>query len=596
MKTQKNVTRNSAAIKLAINHYFAQLKESWVSALFAFTLPGIGSILIYYVPSLIIARIIGRYGNTSFTLPELVPYIAAFAGVWMLGELIWRVGLFALIKGESRGIGNLYNNALDYLVEKDLGFFNDNFAGSLTKKVTGYAKSFEMFVDVLFFNVFSNLIPLLFVSYILWGYSPWLIAALIGLMIIAIMLIRPFIIRRQHMVVAREVSSNTLTGHVADTIGNMAAVKTFAHEAHEIKMHRHNTDDLVAKSRRAWNYQNTRIDMIISPIYVLINVVGLVMSLIISRRTGQSMEAVFVTFSFFAAFTRIMWEFNRIYRNLESSITEAAQFTELLLQPPAVVDTENPERFSMNEASIELNHVTFQYLDKSGEHLFKDLDIAIKPGEKVGLVGRSGGGKTTITKLLLRLMDIQSGEILISSQNIAHVKQRDFRKHISYVPQEPLLFHRSIADNIRYGRLDASVEDVQKVAKLAHAHEFIKDLPDGYDTMVGERGVKLSGGQRQRIAIARAMIKDAPILLLDEATSALDSESEVLIQDALWKLMEDRTAVVIAHRLSTIQHMDRIIVLDKGQIVEQGTHQELLAHKGQYAQLWAHQSGGFIDE
>lgn len=596
MKTSKNPTRNSAAVKLAIKHYFSQLKESWVSMLFAFTLPGIGSILIYYVPSLIIARIIGRYANTSFTLTELVPYIAAFAGVWFLGEMIWRIGLFALLKGESRGIGNLYNNALDYLVEKDLGFFNDNFAGSLTKKVTGYAKSYEMFVDVLFFNLFSNLIPLLFVSYILWGYSPWLIVALIGLMLLAIVLMRPFIIRRQRMVAAREVSSNTLTGHVADTIGNMAAVKTFAHEPHEVAMHHKNTDDFVVKSRRAWNYQNTRIDMIVSPIYVLINVVGLVMSLIISQRTGQSMEAVFVTFSFFAAFTRIMWEFNRIYRNLESSITEAAQFTELLLEPPVVTDIENPEQFTMNDASVALNNVTFQYLDKSGEHLFKDLTLNIKPGEKVGLVGRSGGGKTTITKLLMRLMDIQGGEIVISGQNIANVRQQDFRKFISYVPQEPLLFHRSIADNIRYGRLDASIEDVEKVAKLAHAHEFIKDLPDGYNTMVGERGVKLSGGQRQRIAIARAMIKDVPILLLDEATSALDSESEVLIQDALWKLMKDRTAIVIAHRLSTIQHMDRIIVLDKGQIIEQGSHQELLASKGQYAQLWTHQSGGFLDE
>lgn len=589
-------TRNTAAIKLAINHYTAQMKKTWPHLLFAFTLPGIGNTLVYYVPSLIIARILGRYANTPFTISELVPYIAAFAGVWLLGEMIWRVGLAALIKAESTSIGNLYNNALTYLAEKDLGFFNDNFAGSLTKKVTGYAKSYEMFIDVLFFNLFSSIIPLLFISYILWGYSPWLIVILLGLMILAIFLIRPFIIRRQKMVSAREVSTNRLTGHVADTIGNMAAVQTFAHEENEIKIHQKNIDDFVKKSRVAWNYQNTRIDMIVAPIYVLINVIGLVASLIISQQTGQSMEAVFVTFTFFAAFTRILWEFNRIYRNLENSITEAAQFTELLLDPPAVLDVEKPEPFKLSTSSVDMNNVTFQYVDKSGDHLFKDLTINIKPGEKVGLVGRSGGGKTTITKLLLRLMDIQHGEILIGGQNIAKVRQRDFRKHIAYVPQEPMLFHRSIAENIRYGRLDASIEDVIKVAKLAHAHEFIKDLPEGYETLVGERGVKLSGGQRQRIAIARAMIKDAPILLLDEATSALDSESEVLIQDALWKLMKDRTAVVIAHRLSTIQHMDRIIVLDKGTIIEQGSHKELLTNKGPYAQLWAHQSGGFIDE
>lgn len=589
-------TKNIAANKLAFKHYTDQMKQSWPAILVAFILPGIGNTLIIYVPSLIIARILGRFSEAPFMLNELVPYIVAFAAVWFTGEMLWRVALFILIKVESKSIGNLYNNALTYLVEKDLGFFNDNFAGSLTKKVTGYAKNYETFIDTQFFNIFSNVIPLFFITYILWGYSPWLIVALVGLMTVAVFGLRPLIKHRQKMVAAREVSSNKLTGHVADSIGNMAAVRTFAHETHEVKIHQKNIDDFVAKTRRAWDYQNTRLDMVIAPIYVLINVVGLVMALIISQRTGQNLEAVFVTFTFFAAFTRMMWEFNRIYRNLENSITEAAQFTELLLQPPAVVDSNNPQLFVMKQASVDMNNVTFQYTDASGEHLFKDLSINIKPGEKVGLVGRSGGGKTTITKLLLRLMDIQGGEILISEQNIADTKQSDFRKHIAYVPQEPLLFHRSIADNIRYGRLDATQSEIEKVAKFAHAHEFIKDLPQGYETMVGERGVKLSGGQRQRIAIARAMIKDAPILLLDEATSALDSESENLIQDALWKLMKDRTAVVIAHRLSTIQHMDRIIVLDKGAVVEQGTHQELLAKKGAYAKLWAHQSGGFLED
>jgi ATP-binding cassette subfamily B protein len=193
-------------------------------------------------------------------------------------------------------------------------------------------------------------------------------------------------------------------------------------------------------------------------------------------------------------------------------------------------------------------------------------------------------------------MDIEGGEIRIDGQNIADIRQRDLRKFISYVPQEPLLFHRSLRDNIRYGQLDAGDKAVEGVAKLAHAHDFIRELPEGYDTLVGERGVKLSGGQRQRVAIARAMLKNAPILVLDEATSALDSESEVLIQDALWKLMEGRTAIVIAHRLSTIQKMDRIIVLDGGKIVEQGTHKELLRLQGTYAKLWKHQSGGFLEE
>jgi ATP-binding cassette subfamily B protein len=249
----------------------------------------------------------------------------------------------------------------------------------------------------------------------------------------------------------------------------------------------------------------------------------------------------------------------------------------------------------VNNSEITLRNVDFMH-DKEESKLFSKFSLTIPGQQKTGMVGVSGSGKTTLTKLLLRFMDVSDGSIEIDNQDIKEVTQKSLHENIAYVPQEPLLFHRSLRENIAYGKPGASQKEIEKAAKLAHANEFIEKLPDRYETLVGERGVKLSGGQRQRVAIARAILKDAPILVLDEATSALDSESEKLIQDALAKLMKNRTSIVIAHRLSTIQKMDRIVVLVKGKIAEQGSHKELLAKKGIYAKLWAHQSGGFIEE
>ncbi|QQR52440.1 ATP-binding cassette domain-containing protein [bacterium] len=286
----------------------------------------------------------------------------------------------------------------------------------------------------------------------------------------------------------------------------------------------------------------------------------------------------------------------RIARNIERSLADAAEMTTIMSTPAEVQDQPDAPAVTIRTGRVDFEQVVFGYDGQKRHQVFQGLDMHIEPGEKIGLVGTSGGGKTTITKLLLRLMDIQDGRILIDGHDIARLRQADVRRAISYVPQEPLLFHRSLQDNIAYGKPGATVRQIKQAAARAHAAEFIEQLPDGYQTLVGERGIKLSGGQRQRIAIARAMLKDAPILMLDEATSALDSESEKLIQAALVDLMQDRTAIVIAHRLSTIQRLDRIVVLEAGHIVEQGSHAELLSLGGVYAGLWAHQSGGFIAE
>jgi ATP-binding cassette subfamily B protein len=428
---------------------------------------------------------------------------------------------------------------------------------------------------------------------VLWRYSPLLVALLAGMLIATCGMVVPLIRRRRRLVDIREVASNVLAGHVADSIANAEAVRAFAREPEEAQIHSRNVSDFAAKTLRSWDYQNLRIDTITAPMYVLTNTLGLVVALATSSNRGVSLESVFVTFSYYATMTRTMWEFNRIYRNLESALTDAAQFTELLLDPPSVVDAANPQPFRPRDFAIELRDVGFRH-SPSQPLLLDRFSLTVPSGASIGLVGRSGGGKTTITRLLLRFADVERGHILIGGQPIDSVPQAALRATIAYVPQDPAMFHRTIADNIRFGRPDATDAEVRRAADLAHAAEFIEALPGGYQTMVGERGVKLSGGQRQRVAIARAILKDAPILVLDEATSSLDSESEALIQDALWTLMAKRTAIVIAHRLSTVRRMDELIVLDGGRIVERGSHDALLVNDGVYASLWAHQSGGFL--
>jgi ATP-binding cassette subfamily B protein len=280
---------------------------------------------------------------------------------------------------------------------------------------------------------------------------------------------------------------------------------------------------------------------------------------------------------------------------LMKNIGQLRDGLELIGEPHDLVDINHPETCVIQRGGIELRTISFGY-DERTNAIFSELSLLIRPGEKIGLVGRSGGGKTTITKLILRLMDLRSGKIIIDGQNIANIRQSDLRNTIAYVPQEPILFHRTLAENIGYGDLTAERKKIIEAAKKAHAHEFIIELEHGYDTLVGERGIKLSGGQKQRIAIARAILKPSPILILDEATSALDSESENLIQSALDNAMEHRTTLVIAHRLSTVQKMDRIIVLEKGVIVEDGSHEDLLKKNGAYSELWNHQYGEFLGE
>ncbi len=592
--TLRDPDRLSASLRLVVRRYLAQLRRWPALAAGALVLPAVAEVMNFYAPPLVIARLLGRFArNETLTAADLAPYVLTFAGLWLGSQICWRVAVACLARIEIKGLQALYLDAMHELLAKDLSFFQNNYAGSLTKRALGYARRFEDVFDVMAFQLAPTLLPLVFVSIVLSTYSIWLVVGLLAMLATTLALVVPLIRRRRALVDVRETASNVLAGHLADSIANAEAVRAFAREDDELRIHADNVGDYGRKTLRSWDYQNLRVDMVTSPMFVLTNTLGLVIALATRGDAAASLEAVFITFSFYATATQIMWEFNRVYRNLEGALTDAAQFAELLLDPPLVTDAEPTETFHPIDFSVSLKQVCFRYSSLQ-PLLFDGLDLTIPAGAKVGLVGRSGGGKTSLTRLLLRFSDIESGEILIGGQPISRVPQAALRRVVGYVPQDPSMFHRSIADNIRVGRPGASDTDVVRAARLAHAADFIETLPEGYATLVGERGVKLSGGQRQRIAIARAILKDAPILILDEATSSLDSESEALIQEALLTLLTHRTALVIAHRLSTVRRMDELIIMDKGHLVERGTHDQLIAAGGVYAGLWAHQSGGFL--
>ncbi|MET8146600.1 ABC transporter ATP-binding protein [Sphaerisporangium sp. NPDC005288] len=566
----------------------------WKIAVPALVLPALGNVSLFYLAPLAVAGIVGRLaeGGGDGTIGVLVPYVLGFGALLLLGEVLWRVGLHFLNRTDARGIERLGVIGMDELLAKDSTFFHDNFAGSLTKRVLSFSGGFEGFADTLAFSIVAKVVPLAFASVVLWRYHPLLVFVLLGLILFTGFVVAPLIGRRQRLVDQREAAKVRVSGHVADVLANMETVRAFAAERREAAEHRARVAEQRRLSLRSWDYGNLRVDTVVAPLSVLTSTVGLLLA--VALRGGLGVEAVVVTFSYYSNSISLMFEFNQIYRRMESVLTESAQFTELLLTPPGVVDPDDPQPLRPADASVRFERVVFAHA--GNPLLFDGLDLHIPSGTKIGLVGRSGGGKTTLTRLLLRLVDIEGGRILIGGQDISRLRQADLRGLIAYVPQEPAMFHRSLRDNIAFARPDATEAEIQRAARAAHVTEFAEALPDGFDTLVGERGVKLSGGQRQRVALARAILRDAPILLLDEATSALDSESEILVQEALWDLMRDRTALVVAHRLSTVVRMDRLIVLDQGRVVEQGDHRELLQAQGPYASLWHHQSGGFLAE
>lgn len=561
----------------------------------------LANITLRMIPPLIVSDILNKLTNKKYIPGDFWASFGneflVFAGLIILGGIfLWRVVIYLIWKLENNVQKDIYESIFKKYIELDSNFHSNSFGGSLVSRANKLAGAYVRIQDVFLFQFYLMLIAYIYISIIMYPKSHVYVWAM-WLFTLIYVVFSLFISKKVRVYASEEANSqNKITASLADAVTNVMAIKSFARDKQEIKNFSEVTEFSRQKSTRLM-WATTWRDLFSSTVTTTVTISSLLIAIIAVINYRADIGLVFLMFTYSADISERLWQFNaQSLRNFNRAIGDSYEAVETLLRKSSIKDSLKPKTIPSASKDIKFDKMTFSHNDSGENILFNDFNLDIKPGTKIGLVGHSGSGKTSLVRLLMRYANLDKGQILIGNVDISAVTQNNLHRHIAYVPQEPLLFHRSLAENIGYGIEHATIKDIERAAKLAHCHEFIKDLPNGYNTLVGERGVKLSGGQRQRVAIARAMLKDAPILVLDEATSALDSESEVLIQDALWKLMEGKTAIVIAHRLSTIQKMDRIIVLDNGQIVEEGSHTELLNKDGTYAKLWAHQSGGFLED
>lgn len=523
---------------------------------------------------------------------SLVPLTVVAA----IGVLCNLIGFACTIRLSARGQRDTLELALTTLLKRSVGFHTNNIGGKLVNNALDYPSAWGRLIDATYINFIPFILIMTVGIGIVLSRSLAIGSALAVLTLVTVALIILEGRRRSNLRAKRKVAQNKMIANLSDTIVNTQAVKTFAGEARELASHRKLDGTLLQLRLKDWTgigiNGGIRLGVLLG---MQIGFISFIAWLI--QRDPSMLTIGIFSFAYTLSLTSRLFEASGTIRNIEEAFLQASSMTEILLQDTEIVDAAGARPLRVTQGALSLQNVSFHYSDTSkDDSVFQQLSLEVPAGQKVGLVGPSGGGKSTLTRLLLRFDDVTGGSITIDGQDIKKVTQASLREAIAYVPQEPLLFHRSIFENIAYGKPRASLIEVKQAAKLAFAAEFIEKLPSGYNTIVGERGVKLSGGQRQRVAIARAILKDAPILVLDEATSALDSESELYIQKALTELMKGRTTIVVAHRLSTIQKMDRIIVLSDGVIVEDGSHRQLVKKHGLYAKLWSHQSGGFIEE
>jgi ATP-binding cassette subfamily B protein len=541
---------------------------------------------------------ISQLGSHEGLWQSFGPPLLAYALVLAAATLFGRIGGWMNWGATLRSFGRAITSGYDHLMSLSHSWHTDRPSGEVIATLETSTWAFVDMIDAMVWGILRISVTTLGAIVVL-GVVAWPVALVMaGLVGVFVLVLH----RRMARVVSAEKefsdAHSRATGVIADTIANLTTVRSQAAEERE-KEHVGAlvADSLSADLRARKVFTTTRIQM--ESAMAFFNWAAIVVGVVLALHHVAAAGAVYLIL-FYATFVGTSLEESfEFIRLISRAIGRCAKFAGIAATQPDIVDLPGAPDMVVPRGRVEFRDLRFAY--RAGAPLFEGLDLRIEPGEHVGLVGPSGSGKTTLTKLMLRYADRDGGLIEIDGQDIACVTQHSLRGHIAYVPQEPQMLHRTIAQNICYGMEggDAHAVDmdlVRAVGRAAYVDEFVERLPDGYETVVGERGMKLSGGQRQRVAIAQAMAKGAKVLVLDEATSALDSESESLVQEALWHLMEGTTALVVAHRLATIARMDRIVVLDRGRVVEQGTHAELLAagRNGVYGRLWAHQSGGFL--
>ena len=586
-------TSNARINRQTIRLYWQQIRRYKISFFAMLVCIPLSSLLLDTVLPYVLSQAVDTFtSRDAETLWQLLGLAGIVAGV---GVALNFTGFQSNITHESKVRANLAISTLDTLLKKDAGFFANQKIGALTGRFIDFVNAHVGLQDLLIIRTLTFVFNMVVGTVLIFMSTP-----AIGLLVLALIAgllvqVRLSLKLRANFRNERKELIGVVNGMAADTISNNATVKTFANESYELTQNRIVNEKYRDVYRKDFRWMTAEGSMrLLTMSAVQIIAIGMMANMLIAGQIELGI-AIF-TVAYLQRIASQLFVLGEMVNGYDRLFLQAAPMTEMLIADEKITDAPNSQQLTVRNPSIKLHDVSYAYDDAKDITVLDSISLTIPAGQRVGLVGPSGAGKTTVTKLLMRLDDTTGGIITIDGQDISQVTQESLRHAISFVPQEPLLFHRSLRENILYGKLDANDEELARAIKAARADEFIDHLPRGLDTVVGERGVKLSGGQRQRIAIARAILKDAPILILDEATSALDSESEKLIQASLDTLMKGRTSIVIAHRLSTIAKLDRIIVLENGTIVEDGSHTALLKQNGTYAKLWRHQSGGFIDE